>query len=112
MATTEVTVGLHVPDHGLDCRATSEFALDVTEHAALLTGDEDATLVDGVVAAIVLVDSTMVCKRHADGRQGLRFRLAAFERRPPRTWHGRSWPASETQHKGRHRVLSLPVRVM
>ena len=41
MATTEVTVGLHVADHGLDCRATPEFAFDGAEDAALLTGDED-----------------------------------------------------------------------
>ena len=56
MATTEVTVGLHVADHGLDCRATSEFAFDGAEDAALLTGDEDAARVGGVVAAIALVD--------------------------------------------------------
>ena len=51
-------------NHGLDRRATSEFALDGTEHAALQTGDEDAMRVGGVVAAIILVDCTMVCKRH------------------------------------------------
>jgi hypothetical protein len=38
-----VAVGLHVSDHGLDCRATLQFALDDAEHAALLTGDKDAT---------------------------------------------------------------------
>ena len=43
MAAAEVAVGLHVSDHGLDCRATLQFALDDAEHAALLTGDKDAT---------------------------------------------------------------------
>ena len=56
MAAAEVAVGLHVADHGLDSRATPEFALDGAEDAALLTGDEDATRIGGVVAAIALVD--------------------------------------------------------
>jgi hypothetical protein len=43
MATTEVTVGLHMADHGLDCRATSEFALDGAEDAALPLGHYSIT---------------------------------------------------------------------
>ena len=54
MAAAEVTFGLHVADHGLDCRATSEFALDAAEDAALLAGDEDAARIFGVVAAVPL----------------------------------------------------------
>ena len=56
MATAEVAVGLHVSDHGLDCRATPQFAPDEAEDAALLTGDKDATRIGRVVAAIALVD--------------------------------------------------------
>ena len=37
MAAAEVAVGLHVSDHGLDRRATPQFALDDAEDAALLT---------------------------------------------------------------------------
>ena len=56
MAAAEVAVGLHVSDHGLDRRATPQFALDDAEDAALLTRDEDATRIGCVVAAIALVD--------------------------------------------------------
>jgi hypothetical protein len=43
MATTEVTVGLQMADHGLDCRATSEFALYGAEDAALPLGHYSIT---------------------------------------------------------------------
>jgi len=36
MAAAEVTVGLHVSDHGLDGAVASQFALDDAEDAALL----------------------------------------------------------------------------
>ena len=51
-----MAVGLHVADHGLDRGATSQFAFDDVEHAALLSGDENAVWVCGVVAAVSLVD--------------------------------------------------------
>ena len=41
-------------DHGFDSGATSEFALDGTEHAALLPGDKDAVWVGCVMAAVSL----------------------------------------------------------
>ena len=56
VAAAEVAVGLHVSDHGFDCGATLQFALDDAEDAALLTRDEDATRIGCVVAAIALVD--------------------------------------------------------
>jgi hypothetical protein len=43
-------------DHGLDGRSASEFALDGTEDAALLSGDEDATRVLRIMPADALVD--------------------------------------------------------
>src|SRR5215470_2892534 len=51
-----MTFGLQVPDDGLDGGATAQLALDDTEDAALLAGDEDATWVLRVVAAVSLVD--------------------------------------------------------
>ena len=56
MAAAEVAIDLHVSDDGFDRRATSQFALDDAEDAALLTRDEDATRIGRVVAAISLVD--------------------------------------------------------
>jgi hypothetical protein len=56
MAAAEVAVGLHVSHHGLDRRATPQFALDDAEDAALLTRDEDTTRIGCVVVAIALVD--------------------------------------------------------
>jgi len=55
IAAVEMTLGLHMADDGLDGGATSEFALDDAEHAALLAGDEDAVRVGHIVAAIALV---------------------------------------------------------
>src|SRR5262245_25775340 len=54
MAAAEVTVGLHVSDHGLDGAAASQFALDDAEDAALLAGDENAVWI--AVTPISLVD--------------------------------------------------------
>ena len=51
-----MAVGLHVADHGLDGGATSQFAFDDAEHAALLAGDEDAAWVGGVMAAVSLTN--------------------------------------------------------
>ena len=51
-----MAVGLHVADHGLDGGATSQFAFDDAEHAALLSGDENAVWVCGIAAAVALVD--------------------------------------------------------
>ena len=56
MAAAEVTVGLHVSDHGLDGAAASQFALDDAEDAALLAGDEDAAWIGRAVTTISLVD--------------------------------------------------------
>ena len=51
-----MTFGFHVPDDGLDGGAAAELALDDTEDAALLAGDEDAPGILRVVAAVSLVD--------------------------------------------------------
>src|SRR4029079_337803 len=56
IAAAEMAVVLHVTDDGFDGRSTSQLALDGAEHAALLSGDEDAAWVCGVVAAVALVD--------------------------------------------------------
>ena len=45
MAAAEVTFGLQVSDDGLDGGAAAQLALDDTEDAALLAGDEGATRV-------------------------------------------------------------------
>jgi hypothetical protein len=37
-----MAIGLHVTDGGLDGGAAAQFAFDAAQHAALLTGDEDA----------------------------------------------------------------------
>lgn len=51
-----MTFGLQVADDGLDGRAVPQFALDDTEDAALLTGNEDAAVIFCGVAAASLVD--------------------------------------------------------
>ena len=56
IAAAEVALGLHMADHGLDGRSASEFALDGTEDAALLSGDEDAARVLRIMPAETLVD--------------------------------------------------------
>jgi hypothetical protein len=56
IAAAEVTFRLEMADHRLDGRAASQFALDDAEHAALLSGDEDAARVLRVVTAVSLVD--------------------------------------------------------
>src|SRR5262245_12374461 len=56
MAAAEVTVGLHVSDHGLDGAAASQFALDDAEDAARLAGDAYATWIGRAVTPISLVD--------------------------------------------------------
>ena len=48
--------GLQVSNDGFDGGAAAQLALDDTEDAALLAGDEDATGVLRVVAAVSLVD--------------------------------------------------------
>src|ERR1700736_3241839 len=53
---TEVTLGFQVADHGLDGGASSQFAFDDAEDAALLSGDEDAARVVRVMTAVTLVD--------------------------------------------------------
>jgi hypothetical protein len=49
MAAAEVAIALHVTDDGLDGRAAPELALNDTEDATLLTGDEDAARAFGCV---------------------------------------------------------------
>jgi len=56
IATAEMAVSLHVADNGLDSGAASQLALDGTEYAALLSGDEDAVRVRRIVATISFVD--------------------------------------------------------
>ena len=51
-----MAVGLHMADDGLDGGATSQFAFDDTEDAALLAGDEDAARIGRFVATVALVD--------------------------------------------------------
>ncbi len=51
-----MSVGLEVSDHGFDGRASSQLALDHAEDAALLTGNEDAAWIGGIVASVSLVD--------------------------------------------------------
>ena len=51
-----MTIGLQVPDDGFDGGAAAQLALDDTEDAALLAGDEDAPWVLRIVAAVSLVD--------------------------------------------------------
>jgi hypothetical protein len=54
VAAAEVTFGLHVADHGLDCRSTSQFAFDGAEDAALLPRDKDAAWILRRVATVPL----------------------------------------------------------
>ena len=56
VAAAEVTFGLQVSDDGLDGGAAAQLALDDTEDAASLAGDEDAAGILCVVTAISLVD--------------------------------------------------------
>ena len=51
-----MTFGLQVSDDGLDGGAAAQLALDGTEDAALLAGDEDTTGILRVVAAMSLID--------------------------------------------------------
>jgi hypothetical protein len=55
-AGAEVTFGVEVSDDGLDGGAAAEFALDDTEDAGLLAGDEDAMGILRAVAAVSFVD--------------------------------------------------------
>ena len=56
IAAAEVAFGLQVADHGLDGGSASRLALDHSEDAALLAGDEDMALILRVMAAASLVD--------------------------------------------------------
>ena len=56
IAAAEVTFGLQVADHRFDRGSASQLALDHTEDAALLAGDEDPARVWCLVAAISLID--------------------------------------------------------
>jgi hypothetical protein len=58
MAAAQVSVGLHVADHGFDGGSSPEFAFDDAEDTALLSQNEDAPRVGRVVAAAALVDIT------------------------------------------------------
>lgn len=52
----EVTIGLHVADHGLDGGASAQLAADCGGDAALLAGDEDLSALGfGAVAAIATI---------------------------------------------------------
>ena len=51
-----MTFGLQVSDDGLDGGAAAQLALDDTEDAALLAGDEDAAWILRVMATVSLVD--------------------------------------------------------
>ena len=52
IAAAEVAFGLQVADHGLDGGSTSQLALDHSEDAALLAGDEDAAWILRVMATV------------------------------------------------------------
>ena len=52
VAAAEMAFGLQVSDDGLDGGAAAQLALDDTEDAALLAGDEDTTGILRVVAAV------------------------------------------------------------
>ena len=54
IAAAEMSVGLHVSDHGFDGGAAFELALDGTVDATLLAGDEDTAWVRRIVAAVSL----------------------------------------------------------
>ena len=56
IAASEMALGLHVADHGLDGGSPFELSLDGAEHAAFLSGDEDAARVGRVVAAVSFID--------------------------------------------------------
>ena len=56
IATAEVALGFHMADHWLNGGVAVQFALDGTEHAALLAGDENAVWVRRVIAAVSFVD--------------------------------------------------------
>ena len=56
VAASEVAFCLEVSDDGLDGGAAAQLTLDDTEDAAFLAGDEDATGILRVVAAVSLVD--------------------------------------------------------
>jgi hypothetical protein len=47
-----VTLNFHVADHGLDDGASSHLAFDDVEDATLLSRDEDAARVLGVITAV------------------------------------------------------------
>ena len=51
-----MTLGFQVADHGLDGGASSQFASDDAEDAALLSRDEDAARVLRIMTAVPLVD--------------------------------------------------------
>ncbi len=54
IAAAEMTFGLQMSDDRLNGGAAAQLALDDTEDAALLAGDEDAARVLRVVAAVSL----------------------------------------------------------
>ena len=56
VAAAEVAFLFHVTDEGLDGGAPPELAFDDAEDAALLSRDEDAARVLGVMTAVTLVD--------------------------------------------------------
>ena len=81
IAAVEMSFGLHVADNWLNGRTAPELALDDAEHAAFLSGQEDAMRVGRIVAAIVLVDVSSL-----DGAPGEAF--GAFDA------CSRVWPSS------------------
>jgi hypothetical protein len=60
LAAAEVTLGLHLTDHGLDGGPASQLAFDDTEDAALLAGDEDATRILRVMAAVPVCTENLI----------------------------------------------------
>jgi hypothetical protein len=93
MATTEVTVGLHVTDHGFNGGAASELAFDDAEHAAFLSRD--------AAAAVSLVDIASFDGAAGETLGGFDGRACARRRdcpaapwraaRTARREHGRWW---------------------
>ena len=69
-----MTISLHVTDHRLGGIASSQFAFNDAENAALLTRDEDAARALGVMTATALVDIDALDRKR---RPGPTFRLTS-----------------------------------
>jgi hypothetical protein len=102
VAAAEVPIRLHVANDGFDGRAAAQFALDDAEHAALLTGDEGAARIGGVVTAVALVDISALDRAAGELLGGIddgRKRVTIIAAAP---WHG-----ARTGRPGRALVVRI-----